>query len=361
MNNRERFRNLMTFKPVHRVPIILAQIWPDTMTRWLHEGYPVGVEPEEYFQVEPFRTAYIGPHGGLYPEPEEKIIDQTETTIIKTDTMGRTIRDFKDHTSMPEWIDFPAKTPAGLEHIIKEHFDPAYMEERWPDDWRETAEQYASDAGRDTILFVNGGQYYGTLRNLAGVEYASLLFYDAPELVDELLERINKICLAGIQRAMEAVEIDYVGFGEDIAFKTSSLISPDMFSRFIQPRYAKVMALANNYGEHITWLDTDGNFWSLIDMFMSAGVNGFGPLEVAAGMDPVELRSRYGKDIRMFGGVDKREIARGPAAIDAQLERLAPVIAEGGYIPYIDHSVSADISLANYTYFIKALKQACGW
>lgn len=361
MNNRERFRNVMTFQPVDRVPIFLRPIWPDTMTRWLTEGYPEGVDPNEYFEVEPVRTAYIGPHSGLYPKPEETILEETETTIIKIDKMGRTVRDFKDHTSMPEWIDFPVKTPADLERVINEHFDPAYLEERFPDNWQETVDKYSSDAERDTILFCDGGPYYNTLRNLAGVENVSLLFYDAPQLVDELLERINKISLAGIQRAFEAVEIDYIGFSEDIAFKTSSLISPDMFSRFIQPRYEKVMDLARTYGEHITWIDTDGNFWSLIDMFMATGVNGFGPLEIAAGMDPVELRNRYGKDIRMFGGVDKREIARGPAAIDAQLERLAPVIAEGGYIPFIDHSVSADISLANYVYFIKALKQACGW
>ena len=32
----------------------------------------------------------------------------------------------------------------------------------------------------------------------------------------------------------------------------------------------------------------------------------------------------------MMGGVDKREIAKGRAAIDAELARLAPVIASGG-------------------------------
>ena len=84
-------------------------------------------------------------------------------------------------------------------------------------------------------------------------------------------------------------------------------------------------------------------------------------MEVAAGMDPVKMRAKYGKKLRMLGGIDKREIARGPAAIDAQLEHIAPVVAEGGYIPFIDHSVPADISLANYKYFIKALKQLCGW
>ena len=361
MNNRERFKNVMPYQPTDRTPMMLAPIWPDTMARWLQEGYPDGVDPAEYFEVSPMQIAYAGPNPNLQPIPPERIIEETETEIIKTDKLGRTVRDFKDHTSMPEWIDWPVKSPADLERIINDHFDMSHMDDRWPDDWDKNVKLWSSDARGDTIVLVNGGSYYGTLRQLAGVEYASILFYDAPDLVDELIERVNLICLAGLERAMPVVDIDYVGFAEDIAFKTSTLISPEMFRQFLLPRYEKVMALVGRYGEFPIWLDTDGNFDKLIEMYLEVGVTGFGPMEVAAGMDPVEMRAKYGKKLRMLGGIDKREIARGPAAIDAQLEHIAPVVAEGGYIPDIDHSVSSDISLDNYKYFMKALKQLCGW
>ena len=69
-------------------------------------------------------------------------------------------------------------------------------------------------------------------------------------------------------------------------------------------------------------------------------------------MSPSELRPRYGRALQFVGGLDKRAIAQGPSAIDAEIARNRPVIVEGGYVPAIDHSVSADISLDCYRHFL---------
>jgi uroporphyrinogen decarboxylase len=77
-------------------------------------------------------------------------------------------------------------------------------------------------------------------------------------------------------------------------------------------------------------------------------------------MDVLDVRRRYGRTLRIWGGVDKRSLARGPAAIDAELARLKPLIAEGGYIPHIDHTCPPDISFSNYRYHLKRLATVCG-
>jgi uroporphyrinogen decarboxylase len=41
--------------------------------------------------------------------------------------------------------------------------------------------------------------------------------------------------------------------------------------------------------------------------------------------------------MRYMGGFDKRILAQGPAAIDAEIDRLAAAICEGGFIPFCDH------------------------
>ena len=74
-------------------------------------------------------------------------------------------------------------------------------------------------------------------------------------------------------------------------------------------------------------------------------------------MDPLELRNRYGKDVQMMGGIDKREIAKGKEAIKKEVKKIPKLINEGGYIPRIDHSISSDISFQNYKYYIKLLKE----
>ncbi len=123
-------------------------------------------------------------------------------------------------------------------------------------------------------------------------------------------------------------------------------------------RYKKVMDFARAHGVELAWCDTDGDVRGLLPLFLEAGCNITGPCEVAAGMTPVDLRRRFGKAQRMIGGLDKREIARGRDAIDAELARNLPVLREGGFVPAIDHSVSSDISFDTYRYFIDALRKA---
>ena len=82
-------------------------------------------------------------------------------------------------------------------------------------------------------------------------------------------------------------------------------------------------------------------------------MDGFNPMEVAAGMEPVRMRKKYGKRFCMVGGIDKREIAKDRAAIDREVAKIVPLIQEGGYIPWIDHTVPPDTSLANYEYYLE--------
>jgi hypothetical protein len=43
----ERYYRVMTFQRVDRVPDIEFGFWPQTLRRWMREGMPVGLAPEE--------------------------------------------------------------------------------------------------------------------------------------------------------------------------------------------------------------------------------------------------------------------------------------------------------------------------
>jgi uroporphyrinogen decarboxylase len=70
-------------------------------------------------------------------------------------------------------------------------------------------------------------------------------------------------------------------------------------------------------------------------------------------MDPLMIRQKYGRDLRLWGGVDKRELTKDRAAIDAHLRSLAPLIEDGGFIPTVDHLVPPDVSLENFRYYME--------
>ena len=127
----------MHFQPVDHPPLIVGEPWGDTWERWYQEGYPRGVNLNDYFEIEPFDYEYGGLQTGLFPMWEEKIITETENEVIKIDQYGRKVKDFKGHTSMPEWLEFPVKTPEDLRRVINERLDPVSLDARWPVDWEE--------------------------------------------------------------------------------------------------------------------------------------------------------------------------------------------------------------------------------
>ena len=95
-------------------------------------------------------------------------------------------------------------------------------------------------------------------------------------------------------------------------------------------------------------------------VWLECGINLLMPMEVAANMDVVQLRREYGHDLLMMGGFDKRILASDKQAIKIELERIQPVIEDGGYIPNCDHGVPPDVSFENICRFVKTLKNMYG-
>jgi len=63
----------------------------------------------------------------------------------------------------------------------------------------------------------------------------------------------------------------------------------------------------------------------------------------------------------MLGGFDKMALLQGPEAILAELKRLEPVVAEGGFVPHVDHRAPAGVTLENYRYYLREKKALLGF
>lgn len=159
---------------------------------------------------------------------------------------------------------------------------------------------------------------------------------------------------------LEQVEIDTFGFWEDMAFKTASLLGPELFSRYMVPRYARVTEWLRSKGVKHVGVDSDGNVDELIPLWLEAGLDLIWPFEVAAGMDVVAVRKQYGRGLSMLGGIDKRAVAIGGQAMRDEVDRVMPVVEEGGYIPELDHSAPPDISWDNMCRYMEYLNLRLG-
>ena len=353
MKNIERFLAVMNYGAFDHPPLVGEGPWADTVARWHREGLPEGQAWTDCFGVRPLGIDSHGFTESLFPPFQRRTLETTSEYEIFVDDHGRTVKNLLGSTSMPEWLDYPVKDRKSFDAILERfQYNP---EARMPADWDERVRRFnAPDF--DALLLPPAGNYFSSLSNLAGVATISVLYYDCPDLIHRLHENICRLCCWFAEKFFTAVPGAFcLGTGEDLAFKNGPFFSPSMFEEFYVPYYRRVIAVARRHRAPHCYLDSDGNFEALLPQMLDVGMTIFMPVEVAAGMDPVALRRTYGRGLRMIGGVDKRAVAAGKAAIRAEMERLFPLMCEGGFIPKIDHSISADISWDNFRYYMDTL------
>ena len=197
------------------------------------------------------------------------------------------------------------------------------------------------------------GSIFGWLRNWMGLEGIALALYDDPAWVREMMSFMAGFCCRCGERALREVDLDYVLLWEDMAGKNGPLISPAAFREFMLGPCRQLTGFVRDHGVDLIFVDSDGMVDPLIPLWLEGGVNGLYPLERAAGMDAAAVRGRHGPALRLMGGIDKRALALGGRAVEAELVHVAPLIAQGGYVPWCDHWVPPDVPLANYRGYVE--------
>ena len=362
--DRERFLDVFEYRPTDRVPNWEAGVWGQTVERWIDEGLDESQVNwdwwygDEYWGMD--HRLFVPIDFGMIPPFESRVIEESERYQIYVDGEGRTRKALKEgmargtRSSMDEFIAFPVEGGEDFRRL-KRRFE-LRLDERYPADWR-TAELPAwRDADVPRILGRNTatGGFYWRPREWMGTEGISYAWYDMPDLMHEMMEFIADFTIEVAKPVLAEMDFEYVMIAEDMAMKSGPLLGPDTFRTFIYPHLKRLVEFLKGNGVRYVMVDTDGDPDALIPLLMDAGIDAIWPIERAAEhMDPIALRRRYGRDLRLYGGVDKRELAKGPAAIDAHLATLAPLVEDGGFIPTVDHTVPPDVSLADFTYYMR--------
>ncbi len=327
--------------------------YQSTRDRWEREGLPKGADLNRYFGMDfyPFGNPWRIPvSADIIPAFEEKILEETSDFTVKRTVSGDVVKILKNvlPPAMPQFISHPLSSEDDWKDF-KRRLDPS-SPGRLPE---EQLSEPAALNSRDYPLGIWAGGTYGLMRNWWGVENISLLFYDNPALVEEMVETLIHLYGGLFDKvAGTGVKLDWVMFWEDMAYKTGPLISPGLYRKFCLRFYQVMMEKIRNAGVPVVMLDSDGCIDELIPMWLELGITVMHPLEVASGMDVVRLRREYGKHIGFFGGIDKRALAGTREDIRREVfPKLEACLGEGGFIPACDHGIPPDVSLDNYRYF----------
>lgn len=351
MNSRELFSAIMHYEPYDRMPVFHWTGWGETVARWHKEGLPEDVSEHEFFNASPL-CANIPINLNLFPLFDEKVLEETESWVVMRQNDGVIAKLFKGKSSIPSYIDFILKDPSGWdEYEERLQPDPA----RLPENLDAVVAQLNNS---DAPVVIHTMSMVGFLRNWMGVENMAMASMVHPDFFARTVEVISDLVCWAIDQIAPRVKID-VGWGwEDICFRTGPLIQPAAFAKLCVPGYRKIADKLRSYGCDLYVVDCDGLVDHLVPHWLEGGVNVMFPIEIGAwNADPMTLRKQYGTELRIFGGIDKLALERGPAAIDAEIKRRIPLMAEGGFVPLPDHLITPDTSLENTRYYLDRIRE----
>lgn len=361
MTDLERFIACMEYKPADRRPNHELGVWGQTRARWEHESQnAVKGFKWNWFEGEAAlgmdHREFIPVNYDFIPPFERKITDETEEYVVARNEKGIVTKAFKEGTvygtsiAMDQYLEFPVSVPGDFV-AVKARLEAA-VAERYPAD---LDKQIARWKTRDYPLILGtncaANGFYWRAREFMGTENLSYAWYDYPGLMHEMMEFFADFIMETSRPVLEKISVDYFVLNEDMSMKSGPLLSPETFRVFIFPHLKRLVEFFRSCGTKYIAVDSDGDPTVLIPLLLDAGVDTIWPIERASEVSPMEWRRKFGKGLRLWGGVDKRVLAKGKEAIHAHLKEFIPLIEEGGFIPTVDHTVPPDVSWDNFRYY----------
>ncbi len=372
MNSREKFNSVLDFDSISNIPKVEFGYWAATIKNWSRQGLPLSEDiPKGLLEGDLIRgSSPLGDTDGelvdknvrpffnldsylakfpfdISPMLEEKIIEETEDYKILQDKYGIVNKVTKLRAATPMPLKYPITDRKSFYNYI-DLYDRDYRK-RFPENFSNLAKKLK---GRDFPIRLGGNPFGFSFlaRHLMGEVKFMMSMYDDPKLVKEFNQFFLDFTMGYWSKILEEVEIDCILILEDIAYRSGSFISREAFKEFMAPYYVKLIDFLKNYGIKNIIVDSDGLIEELVPLWAETGVTGIFPIEAVNNI--VKIRKEFPK-IQLLGGMNKKVLFgdSNKEKIDQELDMVSGLLSEGGYIPHVDHAVSADCTWENFKYY----------
>ena len=348
ITSRERISRMFDHREADRVPIIDSP-WAATIERWHREGMPEDMSFVDYFDLDHVGRIRVDNS----PRYEEKIIEETEEYTIATTRWGTTLRRWKHAASTPEFLDFTIIDPDSWRRAkermtpSRDRIDWAYLKANYPI-WRERGG------------WIQAGLWFGfdvTHSWVVGTERVLIAMVQDPEWCMDMFSHMLELNLALLDMVWDAgYTFDSVRWPDDMGYKYNQFFSLRTYREVEKPFHKRAIEWAHAKGVK-THLHSCGNINPFVQELVEIGLDALNPLEVKAGMDPVQLKKTYGEDLVLHGGINA-VLWTDPEAIKEEMQRIVPILKEsGGYIFSSDHSVPSSVSLEDFRQIVELAKE----
>jgi uroporphyrinogen decarboxylase-like protein len=314
MNHVERFRAVMNFEPVDRLPRWeWAMWWDKTIARWHIEGLPKNLtdifEIHDYFGLDPYKQFWFS-------------------------TTKPTIEAAQHHvegvvSSMDDYL------------RVKESFFPDHSKAiEGMEAWQKR------QAEGDAVVWITLEGFFWFPRTLMGFVKLMYAFIEDPELLHAMNKDLLEFNMGLLDQIEKACVPTFITIAEDMSYNNGPMIGENLFDQYIVPYYEPLLARVKEMNA-LTIVDTDGDVTAMVPWLEKVGVEGVLPLERQAGVDGMKLREQF-PNFTLVGHYNKMVMPQGEMAMRQEFERLVPLMKTGGFIPSVDHQTPPGVSLDQY-------------
>lgn len=373
MSHRERVMAALKHQEADRVPLDIAATKCTSIHRVVHQNLVshLGLPPRPACIWDPMQQAVM---------PEEDLLtffDVDTRSIWAGAPDGFTPRDLGPDRYEDEW-GVIRRCPAGGFYYDLERSPfasgpslEALENFPWPDPddpgrvrgLKERADYLRRQTDYAVVLQL-GATMLHTSQYLRGFEGWFMDLALAPEFMNRMLDRILDIHVRTIRNIFRAIggdAVDVAFIADDLTTDTGPMFSPAIYREFFKPRTKQIIAAIREFSDARILYHCCGAAHHYIDDLVECGVDAINPVQTsAAGMDPGELKKRFGDRITFWGGIDTRRVLNHgtPEQVRDEVRRVIGALAPGGgYVLNFVHNAQPDVKPENVVAMVEAARE----
>ena len=230
---------------------------------------------------------------------------------------------------------------------------------------REKAQDYKAKKKAIIVKSIGGG-FFELGFWTRGFEDFYMDFATDPSLACYLMDKLLEIRMAYWELVLKELgnDIMIVMEGEDLGVQSGTMISPEMYRKYVKPREKKLFSYIKKVAPKPVYIffHTCGSVYEIIPDLIEIGVDILNPVQVsAAHMDTRRLKKEFGKDIVFWGGgVDTQDVLPHgtPEKVKEEVKRRIDDLAPGGGFVFATvHNIQADVPPENIMAMWEALQE----
>lgn len=211
--------------------------------------------------------------------------------------------------------------------------------------------------GKKAICFVGEAVFAVSQYLRAGLENLMIDYATRPELV-ERLAKVGVEYYVELYRRVIAEGVEIILLGDDYAWKNGPFMSPAHFECFILPGLRTVVQECKRAGAYVI-KHSDGDIRKILDMIVSTGVDGLGPLEPLPGMELDAIKARYDGRVCVMGNVEVDLLCRGTVdqVVAATRHLIDTASVGGGHIMSSGNSIISAVRPENFLAMLQTTRE----